>query len=152
MYTLAFQLNTIQLAAFQEIQATGALDPYRFGRNHRRPFRHSPASRAFGIWAAALTALAWMGVAVALWRRETALLPVAALWACLWLAHSAVYMDFQYYSLKIPFLVVLGFYCIERMPAWSLPVPGTARRASLSGVLCVVLSASCVANTAWVLW
>jgi len=151
LYTLAAHLNTIQVAAFQELQSGGHFDPWRFGRGHPRPLRHSAASRAFGAWTASLTAAAWLGGVLALWRRDTALLPVAVLWPCLWIGHSVTYMDIQYYSLKIPFLFACAFYLVGRLPGWTLRVPWTSRRPSLRGVVSVALAVSGFGLTLWVL-
>jgi hypothetical protein len=150
MYTLAAHLNTIQLAAFQELQRGERFEPYRLGRGHPHPFPHSGASRAFGLWTNGLTLLAWLGAAHALLRSEAALLPVAVVWLALWIGHTIVYMDFPYYGIKIPFVLAGAFYLVDRLPG-ALSFPWMGIRIRTAEATAFALGAAGLGITIWML-
>ena len=56
------------------------------------------------------------GLLLAAWRRDFFLLPALALWAAVVAVYALTYLDFFYYSVKIPFLVAFAFYGLDALP------------------------------------
>ena len=64
-----------------------------------------------------LTALAWVGVALAVWRRDALALVPATLFACLVTAHVLTYMDILYHYVRLPFVCFMAFCGLESAAA-----------------------------------
>jgi hypothetical protein len=76
-----------------------------------------------------LTVLAAVGGALAVARRERGLLVPAAIYTSIVVLHAVVYMDWLYYYVKLPFLLLFAFYSLEAFHRWSrdrLPTPWLA--------------------------
>ena len=57
-----------------------------------------------------------LGLGAGVWRRDEFLAVPVALAAGLVFAHALTYLDFFYYSVKIPFLVAFAFYGVDLLP------------------------------------
>ncbi|MCU0242004.1 MAG: hypothetical protein MUF51_06235 [Vicinamibacteria bacterium] len=134
--TLALDINSVVIKAYQymKTQPRGARirgDLFRLG--HPQDFYAPGLSRAFEVWFAIMTALAWVALAAGLYRRDKALIGAIAIGLCLLFAHVFVLTQFMHYGLKIPFVIAAAFYGLE---LWS------ARHPRMGRGLAVILTSS----------
>lgn len=94
-----------------------------------------PAAWAAGFFiisSALLHVCGALGLALGLWRRDPTVTILAALFICLWVVHSLVYLDFRYIYVKFPFMLWFAGYLIndcfktvdadKKPPAWIFAV------------------------------
>jgi hypothetical protein len=72
-----------------------------------------PGGALYRVFSRLLTVLAFAGAGLALYRKDTRMLGVAAVHLCLAVSHSLSWMDFTYLYLRIPFNALLAMYLIE---------------------------------------
>jgi len=98
-----------------------------------------PASPAVGYvrLGSVLTALAGIGLAAAVVRRDTLAVVPAFLFLCLVSAHALTYMDVLYYYVRLPFVAFFAFYGAE---AAAHLAPEPARKAALRAARVTALS------------
>ncbi len=133
--TFNLDINSALLAVFERIQAPepGSFQPGWYTREGAPERSPTAVSRGFAAWVGVLTALALVGAFWA-WRRRQAwaLLPAAA-YASLCAAHTLTYMDFMYYYVKLPFLMVfaaVGCEALARVIERRLHQPGAGLMAA----------------------
>ncbi len=139
--SLHADINAILLTAFRRLQAPGASGEARwFWLDSPGNLERSGEAKAFAVLAGTLALLSAAAL-VHGWRRGDRFLLVPGLaWLCLALMHAATYMDLLYYYVKLPFLVVLPFTWLDRLPArWGVGLGG-------------VLVAWALALSAWTLF
>lgn len=124
--TMSLQINTALVSVFQRIQRTGetVIQPWFWAgaENERAPTR---ASRSTGALFGILTALAGVGIARGIRRRDTFLLVPGLVYLCIAAAHALTFFDFNYYYLRVPFVVVfaaIGADTLGRRGRWVLLV------------------------------
>ena len=120
--SLATQLNTALVAVFQRIQRTREMARQEWfwegAETERAPTR---TSRATAAGAAVLTVLAAIGAARGVARRDGFVAVPLLVALCVATAHALTLVDFMYYYLRVPFLVVfaaLGMEALGRPGRW----------------------------------
>jgi hypothetical protein len=149
--TVCLDLNSVVLRIFEAIQQPGV----RMVQDWLRPGRsldELPARGlgAFTIFFHAATLLAILGVPLALFGRARLVMPVMVL-ASIVAAHSLVYMDFMYYYVKMPFLILLAFVALDAAAELEFALPGGRARIRPARWLAVALTLLSLATTALVL-
>ena len=117
--SLSLQLNTAMVSVFQRVQRTGEMakqDWFWMPAGEER--RETRTSRATGVLAVLLTALAGIGIVRGVARRDPFLVVPGLVYLCVALAHALTFVDFMYYYLRIPFLVVFAALGIDALGAW----------------------------------
>ena len=133
--SLGLQLNTSLVSVFQRIQRTGerVLQPWFWqgADDERRP---TGASRATDVAFGLLTALAGTGIVAGVYRRDLFLVVPVLVYLCVALAHALTYFDFNYYYLKLPFLIVFATLGADALGRWG--------RRAFAGLVVLALAAS----------
>lgn len=115
--SMNLQMNTSIVSVFQRTQQTRkSVDPwtsFASGAQAERP--ETLTSRATGALIALLTVLAGVGIVRGLMRRDAFLAVPGLVYLCLTLAHTVTYFDYNYYYLKLPFLVVFAMLGAESL-------------------------------------
>jgi len=133
--SLGLQINTSMVSVFQRIQRTGETvkQPW-FWEHAEAERRETRASRATGVLAALLTLLAGIGIARGVARRDPFLVVPGLVYLCVALAHALTFFDFNYYYLKLPFLIVFAALGMDALGAWG--------RRLAAGLVALALAAS----------
>jgi hypothetical protein len=145
LWAFAAQTSTALPRAFVRLQADpspeGALREW-----FRRGAGDEPGSPglalALRLVFGASTLLAAAGLALGLRGRDPALLGPVTLLACVAFAHAITHLDLLHHYLRLPFVVVLSFYALDRAGARA---EAAARAAGLA------LAAASLALTFWML-
>jgi hypothetical protein len=120
--TLSTQLNTALVSVFQRIQRTREVVRQEwFWRGAEEERRPTLTSRGTAIGAAILTVLAAIGVVRGAARRDVFLAVPLLVFLCVAAAHAVTLMDFMYYYLRVPFVIVLaalGMHALGRPGRW----------------------------------
>jgi 4-amino-4-deoxy-L-arabinose transferase-like glycosyltransferase len=146
--TMNLQINTALVSAYQRIQRPGeSASQAWFWEGAEDERRETLASRSFGVLVAALTLLAGYGIVSAWSRRDGWLFVPGAVYLCLCLAHTLTYMDFMYYYVKLPFLVVFAALGLEALHARGPTLGPAGRPVAAASVLAVLLSLLCLGGT-----
>lgn len=113
--TFNLDLNVALVRVFQHVQQPGRRWQAWF--NPGALLRSQPREEARLLKRAAwvLTALAGLGLLLALARRDGALLVPSSIYASLCAVHALVWMDFMYYSVKLPWLLALALFALDRL-------------------------------------
>jgi 4-amino-4-deoxy-L-arabinose transferase-like glycosyltransferase len=145
LWAFAAQTSTALPRAFVRLQG----DPSPAGARpswFRRGSGDDPGSPglalALRVVFGAATLLAAAGLLLGLRARDPALLGPLALLACLAVAHAITHLDLLHHYLRLPFVVVLSFYALDRVGGRA---EAPARAAGLA------LAAASLALTTWVL-
>lgn len=146
VWAFAAQTSTALPRAFVRVQG----DPSPEGARaewFRRGSGTEPGSPGLGLALrlvfGAATLLAVAGLALA-WRgRDEALLGPVTLLACVASAHAVTHLDLLHHYLRLPFVVVLSYYALDRV---------AARAEAAARAVGLALAGSSVALTAWVLF
>lgn len=149
--SFCLDLNFVLLRIFEAIQQPGV----RMTQEWLRPGASFAALPADGLgtfkgFFHATSALAFAGFLLALLGRSRVVMPAMVL-ASIVAAHSLVYMDFMYYYVKMPFLVLLAFVALDALAALEIAVPGVAVRIRPGRWLAAALTALSLTATALVL-
>lgn len=143
-----WDVSAVLVQLFQYAQrAEPARWPAWFSPGQSQDFHPLALREAYTILVRILTVLAAVGLVIAVRRREFAVVPAVAVYACLCAAHSAVWLDVLYYYAKLPFLYAIAAYCLDRLG--SDPRRGVAL---LARTIAVALVATTLAMTAVLLW
>jgi hypothetical protein len=124
--SLHVDMNAILLTAFRRLQAPGVVAQARwFWLDSPGNLERDREAKAFAALAGTLALLS-AGALVYGWRRGARFLVVPGfVWLCLALMHAVTYMDLLYYYVKLPFLVVLPFSLLDRLPPrWGVGLGG----------------------------
>jgi hypothetical protein len=114
--TLALDTSSVLLRAFRYSQPPGPqVDQFWFRGKQARELLPAGPATGYVRLGAVLTALAWIGVALACRRRDLLALVPVALFACLAGAHVLTYMDLLYHYVRVPFVTFLAFYGLEQL-------------------------------------
>ena len=112
--TLSLDTSSILLRVFRYSQPPRPqVDQFWFRGTRARELMPAGPAAGYVRLGALLTALAWLGVALACWRRDGLALVPVALFACLVAAHALTYMDLLYHYVRLPFVSFLAFYGLE---------------------------------------
>ena len=136
--TLSLDTSSILLRVFRYSQPPRPeVDQFWFRGTQAREMLPAAPATGYVRLGGVLTALAWLGVAVAFRRRDLLALVPGALFACLAAAHALTYMDVLYHYVRLPFVGFLAFYGLEGLVTLAPPplVPkalAAARVAALS--------------------
>jgi hypothetical protein len=132
----------VYLAIFRYYQQPGGTWPRWGTTNTAADPATWPGGAMYRLLGALLTALAFAGTGLALYRREARLLGVAAVHSCLAIAHALSWMDFTYLYLRIPFDVVLATYLIEAGLVCSPRRPVRLAAVATAAAVCALLGLS----------
>ena len=117
--SLSLQINTSLVSVFQRIQRTGEMVSQTWFWEHAEAERRETrTSRATGVLAALLTVLAGIGIARGVARRDPFLLVPGLVYLCVAGAHTLVLVDFMYYYVRLPFLIVFAALGAEALGTW----------------------------------
>ena len=145
LWAFAAQTSTALPRAFVRMQGDSAPEGARPEWFHRGSGQE-PGSPGLGLAIrvvfGAATVLAAAGLAVGLRRRDPALLGPVALLACVAVAHASTHLDLLHHYLRVPFVVVLCFYALDR---------AAGRAQAAARAVGLALAAASLALTAWVL-
>lgn len=139
---LCFDTSSILIRVFRYSQPPNPLpDQFWFRGSEAREFLPEVPAKGYVRLGALLTGLAWIGVALALHRREVPALVPAALFACLAAAHAVTYMDVLYHYVRLPFVAFLAFYGLERL-ATVAPAPVRPQALTAARVAALLICAA----------
>ena len=107
---LLFHDSTVLLPAFRAVQAPGvAASADWFTPGSAPPLRADRLRAGFRGLLLVLTGLSAVGLLRAWRAREGPLWATAVVAACLVAAHALTHLEFTYFYVKLPFVVILGF-------------------------------------------
>ncbi len=145
LWAFAAQTSTALPRAFVRLQGDSSPEgarPEWFRRGSGAEPGHAGLGLALRLVFGAATLLAAAGVALGLRDRDQALLGPLALLACVAVAHAITHLDLLHHYLRVPFVVVLSFYALDR-------AAGRAETAARAAGF--ALAAASAALAAWVL-
>jgi hypothetical protein len=132
--SLATQLNTALVSTHQRVQRTNGMARQEWfwtgAEAERQPTR---TSRATALLAGALTLLAAIGIGAGIARRDAFLAVPLLVYLCVAIAHSLTLVDFMYYYVRVPFLVVFAALGLD-----ALGRRGPLLAAALAGLAAVL--------------
>lgn len=135
--SMSLQINTAMVSAFQRIQREQVLVSQSwFWTGHEAERTPTRASRTTGALFGLLTVLAAIGFAQGARRRDLFLLVPGLVYLCAATAHALTFVDFMYYYLRVPFLIVFAAVGMDALGAWGLRVA--------AGLLALAVTASAV--------
>lgn len=115
--TLLLDMPTILIDLHSRIQRRPGRWPDWYWPGTPQERLRTLGGRLFLVTTRVLSILALVGIAGAMMRRDTALLAPACVVLAVAGPHAVTWMDLMYYYLKLPFLVLFGFYGIEQIMA-----------------------------------
>jgi hypothetical protein len=125
--TLATGTSTVALAVFRLVQRPGVVPrPEWFNPPLSRHLGSDGLRTGFRLLVAALSALAAVGALLGLRRRVGVAWVTSVVAGGLLAAHALAHLEFTYLYVKMPFVVVLGFLAVDRIPG-RMPLPGGRR-------------------------
>jgi hypothetical protein len=136
--SLNLQMNSVMIRLFRHLQRGQRIPKGWFLVGNTQESLPSTASRVCDGSLGLLSLCALAGAAVAVWRRETAMLVPAAVYLCMAAAHAMIWVDLRYYYLKLPFLFVFAFYAVDRL--WAARPGGAGRFGSFAVPVLAALS------------
>jgi hypothetical protein len=114
--TLCLDTSSILIRMFGYSQPPRPwVDAFWFRGTEARAFLPVQPAKGYVRLGSVLTALAGIGVVVAIHRRDVRALVPALLFSCMVTAHALTYMDVLYHYVRLPFLVFLAFYGVEAL-------------------------------------
>ncbi len=149
--TLYLDTSSILIRVFQFSQPPRPwVDQFWFRGDGPRDALPAVPARGYVRLGSVLTALAGIGLVLAIWRRDVLALAPAVLFSCLVAAHVLTYMDVLYQYVRLPFVTFLAFYGVEALgrlaPEAARPAATLAARAAV-----LLLSAASLVLTAQLL-
>lgn len=114
--SLTLDINAVLLTVFTRLQTGDPFDPRWIFLGESRALQRGPEAHAFQRLHDLLLLAAVAGLVLAFRRRDFFLAPAAALWVAILCVYVISYLDFFYYSVKVPFLVAFAFYAIDALP------------------------------------
>jgi hypothetical protein len=140
--SMNLQLNTSLVSVFQRTQRTGqSVDPWvSFGAGAHAKRPETLTSGATGVLVALLTLLAGLGIVRGVARRDTFLAVPGLVYLSLTLAHTITYFDYNYYYLKVPFLIVFAMLGADSLGVWGRRLAAGLVGLSLAATLGLLLS------------
>jgi hypothetical protein len=121
--TFNTQISAILLTVFRRLQRGVPFQPEWLSAGTLQ--RDGPA-RAFGVLFGLMTLLAALGLAAGARLRDPFVIVPVTLQLVLGLTHALTHMDLLYYYAKLPFVVVLAFYALDRLPGGPATVMAAA--------------------------
>lgn len=114
--SLNTEINAVLLSTFTRIQSGEPFDRRWILLKDPTAMRRGPEATVFQWLHSFLVMSAVCGLGLAAFRRDSFLAPAAALWAAIVAAYALAYLDFFYYSIKMPFLIAFAFYGLDALP------------------------------------
>ena len=102
-------------------------------------FYPSTAEKAFKYLIYILTSFGFLGICLALKKKEANFLLPSIIYFIFCIAHSITYLDLMYYYIKIPFLFIFSAYFINSLRSYSLRLPFKNIRISLAMIFSVII-------------
>jgi prepilin signal peptidase PulO-like enzyme (type II secretory pathway) len=129
-YAFLVQASTALPRAFVRLQREPAprTEAAWFRLGAQDELRSPGLAVALRVLYGALTLLAAAGLALGLRAREAHLLGPVALAACVGTAHALTHLDLMHHYLRVPFVIVLAFYAVDRLA----PFPRAAVASALA--------------------
>ena len=109
-------INAVILTTFTRIQTGEPFDRRWIFLGVRKAMSRGVEADVFQALHDILLCAAVGGICLAAWRRDFFLAPALALWAAVVAVYALSYLDFFYYSVKMPFLVAFAFYFLDALP------------------------------------
>lgn len=144
-------INSVFIKVFQAIQVSNKAIDIKTWLQPGNPqtFHSSAATLAFEFLIYTLTLLGFLGIAVAIWKRDRSLLVPGLLYCCFSIAHSITFMDLMYYYVKVPFLYIFAGFFISQLNPHSLRVPFCNRTVSVASIVnCLLVAYTAALNIA----
>ncbi len=114
--TLCLDTSSILVRSFQHSQPPRPwVDRSWFAETVRKDFLPAVPAVAYVRLGSVLTALAGIGLGVAIFKREAPALVPVVVFCCLAMAHAVTYMDLLYYYVRLPFVAFLAFYGLHAL-------------------------------------
>ncbi len=114
--SLTLDINAVILTTFTRIQTGEPFNRRWILIGVRKAMSRGPEADGFQILHDLLLCAAVFGLGVAVLRKDFFLSPSFALWAAILATYALSYLDFFYYSVKMPFLVGFAFYGLDALP------------------------------------
>jgi len=122
--TIALDTNSVFIKVFQTIQQPGTIIEKKwFGLGYPQDFYPSYAAAAFELLIAILTLFGFLGISVALIRKDASLAVGGLVFLCICLAHSITLVDMMHYYVKMPFPFLFTAYFTNALSGCHLNVP-----------------------------
>jgi hypothetical protein len=148
---LCLDTSSILIRVFQHSQPPRPwVDQFWFRADAPRDALPAVPARGYVRLGSVLTALAGIGLLLAIWRRDVLALVPAALFFCLVAAHALTYMDVLYHYVRPPFVTFLAFYAVDALGRLAPPLARPAATAA-ARVLALLLGAASLVLTAQLL-
>jgi hypothetical protein len=127
--TINLDINSVFIKLFQVIQDPDKkIDKTWFQVGNRQDFYPSSAANAFKLFTNLLTLFGFLGICIALRRKDKSLLVPALVYLCICIAHCITHMDLMYYYIKIPFLYFFAGYFTDAANRYTIKIPLTNRK------------------------
>jgi hypothetical protein len=131
--SLALQTNTAFVSVFQRIQRTGeSVRQSWFWQGGADERAETRSSRATGAIAAGLTALAVLGLARGIVKRDAFLVVPVLVYLCIAIAHALTLVDLMYYYVRLPFLVTFAAVGADALGRWGRWIAAALLAATLA--------------------
>jgi hypothetical protein len=135
LWAVAAQTSTALPRAFVRVRFDSSPEGARPGW-FQRGSGDDPGSPGFGLALrlvfGALSLLAAAGLVLGARARDADLLGPACLLACVAFSHAVTHLDLLHHYVRLPFVVVLAFYTLDRLSRRSAPALRSARAAALA--------------------
>lgn len=128
--SLNTDVNALILTTFTRLQTGEPFNRRWILIGVRKAMSRGPEGVAFQTLHDLLLCAAVFGLGLAVLRKDRFLLPAFGLWAAIVATHALSYLDFFYYSVKMPFLIAFAFYGLDALPR----APRAALIVALSGL------------------
>lgn len=109
-------VNAVILTIFTRIQTGEAFDRQWIFLGVRKAMKRGVEADVFQALHDLLLCAAAFGLGLAAWRRDFFLAPALAVWVGIVAVFALSYLDFFYYSVKVPFLIAFAFYGLDALP------------------------------------
>lgn len=114
--SINFCMNSVFIKIFEYIQLPGKqFSKDMLKSNNHQTFQKDSLANLFNLLVAYLTFCSIIGIYLGMRRNDLSIVPVAAIYLCVTIAHSITYMDVMYYYVKLPFLFMFFAYFLKHL-------------------------------------
>ena len=140
--TFNLDINSVFIKIFQAIQEPDVrFNKKWLERGDPQNFYSSAGADAFKYNVYLLTLFGFIGIVIAIKKKDPSLLVPGLVYLCFCFVHSLTYMDLMYYYIKIPFLYIFSGYLLNAVDRKLIAVPFAGAKISaaiiINGVLVV---------------
>jgi hypothetical protein len=134
--TFNLDINSVFIKIFKAIQDPDVKTNKKWlEMGDPQDFYSSSQANAFKYNIYLLTLLGFIGICIALKKKDPSLLVPGLVYLCFCLAHSLTYMDLMYYYIKIPFLYIFCGYFVNAIDRKLIPIPIADAKISAAAII-----------------